>query len=391
MKLTQRRGYRTFACMLSMLVGIGLVRYSFAPLIPSMLSHTWIDAGQAGFLGTINFIGNLLGALCCTLLARRFNVATVCRWTLLVGLFSVTASAWELGFWWLAAMRFIAGMTAAGAMILAPVIVAAGEPPQRRGRLIGLVFAGSGIGVIGLSLLLPLVLGDGPSGGWLLTAALCAVSTALAWPGLRVPSKEAQAKTTTNTFKPQRFGLWILTAAYFLAAVGVVPHSIYLSAYVHQVLKMPVSFSTMVYAVYGLGVLVGGPLLDGLVTKRLGTRGALVLSTALGLGAVVMVLATTSLWWVVASGAVLGMAQMGIASIASHRVIELAGPAGHTRWWGLLTIAFNIGMASGSFAMGTMLHLHLGYLPGFWMAGGTLAASTVLAILVRKQPVTARQ
>ena len=78
--------------------------------------------------------------------------------------------------------------------------------------------------------------------------------------------------------------------AYTLAAVGIVPHSIYLSAYVHQVLGEPVSFATMVFGVYGLGVLLGGPLLDGQLTGRLGTWLALLVSTAVGLVAVAVVL-----------------------------------------------------------------------------------------------------
>ena len=82
------------------------------------------------------------------------------------------------------------------------------------------------------------------------------------------------------------------------------------------------------------------------ILKR--TWGSLILSSALGLGAVAVVLLTENIAWVVASGAVLGAAQMRIASITSHRVIELAGPVAHTRWWSLMTIGFNVGQAAGA-------------------------------------------
>ena len=42
-----------------MLAGIGLVRYAYSPLIPSMLDHHWITAAEAGYIGTFNFIGNI--------------------------------------------------------------------------------------------------------------------------------------------------------------------------------------------------------------------------------------------------------------------------------------------------------------------------------------------
>lgn len=377
--------YRTFACMLAMLVGIGLVRYSYSPLIPSMLADHWIDAAQAGYLGTLNFVGNLVGALACVRLAQRFSSATVCRWAMVLGLLSVAASAWELGFTWLMATRFLAGLTAAGTMILAPVVAAAGAPSEARGRIIGLVFAGAGIGVIGLSLSLPLVLSGGPEAGWLYTAGLVAVCILFAWPGLRETVETQAAESIEPPIEYGRFRIWLLAAAYTLAAIGIVPHSIYLSAYVHQVLEMPLSFSTLVFSVYGVGVLLGGPLLDGQGTRRLGTWAALILSTALALAAVVLVLVTQQIGWVVASGGMLGMAQMGIASITSHRVIELAGPAGHSRWWGRMTVGFNMGQAGGALAMGAMLHVHWGYLAGFWMAAIALIVSTVLVSFVRQR------
>jgi predicted MFS family arabinose efflux permease len=384
MKWTQTEGYRTFSCMLAMLIGVGLVRYAYSPLIPSMLGQHWITAGQAGYLGTVNFVGNLAGALLCAPLVRRFSATGVCRVSLVIGLLSVTASAWDLGFFWLILTRLLAGLAAAGAMIPGPAIAVAGAPSESRGRILGLVFAGAGVGVIGLSLLLPVVLEGGPTSGWLFTGALVAVFLAIGWVGLREAPAVSAEQAPDAAIEPDRLHLWILAAAYSLVAIGIVPHSIYLSAYVHQALHLPTSFSAMVFAVYGVGVLVGAPLLDGVLAKRLGTWESLVLSSALGLGAVAVVLLTENIIWVVASGAALGAAQMGVASITSHRVIELAGPVAHTRWWSLMTIGFNVGQAGGALAMGAFLSTHWGYPAGFWMAGVALALATTLAFFVRR-------
>ena len=144
------------------------------------------------------------------------------------------------------------------------------------------------------------------------------------------------------------------------------------------------SSSAMVLAVYGAGVLAGGPLLDGLLARRLGTWASLVLSTVLGLGAVATVLETDDVVWVVASGVARGAAQMGVASITSHRVIDLAGPVAHTRWWSLMTIGFNAGQATGALTMGALISADRGYLSGFWMAGIAMAITVLLAIFVRR-------
>jgi predicted MFS family arabinose efflux permease len=267
-------------------------------------------------------------------------------------------------------------------MILAPVIAVAGVRQALRGTAIGTVFVGAGAGVIGLSLLLPYFIESGPSKGWIFTSILVLICTILAWAGLSPRIKTDQPTIDDTQVPAGRKVMWIFFLAYLLAAVGIVPHSIYLSAYVHEALDQPVAFSTMVYAIYGAGVLVGGPLF-GLLSNIIGTRLSLAASSLTGLIAVLIVLVTTDLWFVVASGAILGAAQMGIATCTTHLVMELVGPARHTRWWGRLTIGFNIGQASGALAMGVMIHVHWGYLAGFWMAAGCLLASAILTLFVR--------
>ena len=383
MPMYERTWYRITSCMLVMLAGIGLVRYAYSPLIPSMLDHHWITAAEAGYIGTFNFIGNMIGAVFCALLARRFTAGWVCRMAMLIGLISVAASAFDFGFVWLASCRFLAGLTAAGAMILAPVIAVSGVSQSNRSTYIGYVFIGAGAGVIGLSLMLPLFLSDGPAGGWWFTAVLVLVCTVLSWAGTspRIPTDRPLADDS-DTVAPART-MWIFFLSYVLVAIGIVPHSIYLSAYVHQVLDQPVAFSTMVYAIYGGGVLVGGPFFGGVLARLISTHFAQVMTGVTCLLAVVIVLSTTSLWFVVASGAILGAAQMGVATCATHRTMELVGPANHTKWWGRITIGFNIGQAVGAFGMGLMIHIGWGYLAGFWMAAICLLLSTILTFFVR--------
>lgn len=370
---------------------IGLVRYAYSPLIPSMLEHEWISASQAGYLGTINFIGNLIGAICCAMFAKRFGAGNVCRVALLIGLVSVLCAAWkpEFGtawnaeFWWLAFCRFLAGLTAAGGMILAPVIVTAGASPKLRGVLIGLIFAGGGFGVVLLSLLLPLFVSEGPSGGWMFTAALVAGCIVIAWPGLTKRQLSPSHKSDAAGQQIYSLRLWILLVAYSLAAAGCVPHSIYLSAYVHKELDQPLSFSTMVFAVYGFGVMFGGPVFGGIGSKLLGRWLSEMLAILLGLLAVLTVVMTDNVLLVVISGGVLGLSQMGLGAVNSHRTLQLAGTKAQASWWGYMTVGYNIGQAGGAFAMGWMIHISLGYIAGFWMGVICFSLALIIAALVR--------
>lgn len=370
------------SCMLGMLASIGLVRYAYSPLVPAMIDHDWLSSSQVGYIGTINFIGNFIGAFACAWLSKRFTGGAVCRAALLIGLVSVGLSAIDFGPWWLAGCRFFAGLTAAGGMILTPALVAEGVSGRQRGKLISAVFAGSGLGVVILSLTLPLVAGDNATWGWLYTAVLTLVCLIIAWPGLKSRTAPKGSSVTMPEARVYRGRLCLLAVAYMFAAAAIVPHSIYLGAYIHVVLKQPISFSMMVYAIYGAGVMLGGPLMGGLIARLLGRYLSLVMCMGIGLAAPLMVVFTTSVWVVVASGFVLGIAQMGYASVVTHRVLILAGPGGHIKWWGRLTIVFNISMAAAAFAMGYMIHLGWGYLAGFWMAAGCFAAAMIFAFMV---------
>ena len=54
------------------LVGIGLARFAYTPLIPALIAEHWFGPSQAAYLGAANLAGYLAGAL----LARWMAGAT---------------------------------------------------------------------------------------------------------------------------------------------------------------------------------------------------------------------------------------------------------------------------------------------------------------------------
>ena len=58
------------AGLCSSLVGIGLSRFAFSPLIPLLVSEHWFAVSQAAYLGAANLMGYVVGALISLDLAR---------------------------------------------------------------------------------------------------------------------------------------------------------------------------------------------------------------------------------------------------------------------------------------------------------------------------------
>ena len=52
----------TFAALCATLVGIGLSRFAYTPLIPALIDAGCFTPGQAAYLGAANLVGYLAGA-----------------------------------------------------------------------------------------------------------------------------------------------------------------------------------------------------------------------------------------------------------------------------------------------------------------------------------------
>jgi hypothetical protein len=39
-----------------------MIRYAYAPLLPSMFHHKWLDPAAAGYVGGASFAGNFIGS-----------------------------------------------------------------------------------------------------------------------------------------------------------------------------------------------------------------------------------------------------------------------------------------------------------------------------------------
>ena len=53
----------TLSGLSATLVGIGLARFAYTPLIPALIAARWFDPAQAVYLGAANLAGYLAGAL----------------------------------------------------------------------------------------------------------------------------------------------------------------------------------------------------------------------------------------------------------------------------------------------------------------------------------------
>jgi hypothetical protein len=103
----------TVAGLCASLVGIGLARFAYTPLIPALISAGWFNPAQAAYLGAANLTGYLAGALLARRTAASVPTATLLRSMMLVETAAFFACAAPLPFSWFFVWRFAAGSPAA--------------------------------------------------------------------------------------------------------------------------------------------------------------------------------------------------------------------------------------------------------------------------------------
>ncbi|MFL2936268.1 MAG: YbfB/YjiJ family MFS transporter [Myxococcota bacterium] len=366
-------------CMIG--IGLCLCRYAYTPLIPSLVDHGWVTKAGAGYLSGFNCLGYLLGCVAALFLPARVGVRRLLQWSLVFAVAGQVMSAWNLGFAYLAFARAVTGMAGASLVILTPSLVLPHVTEGWKKVVSGICFTGAGAAIVMVSLLLPTFTAMSVTAGWLFEAGLTFGFAALAW-RLVSEAPRTSAETGLLSIPPRAkgagFSLGLLGTAYFLAAIGVTPHMLFLTDYLYRDLGVGVAESSRLFSLVGIGSLVGA-LSSGVIARWIGTKSSLILNYLLGSAAVAVVLLTVNVTLITISAFTMGFFLFCCVTLSSIGTGEISGLPRHPRDWGVLTLGFGAGLALGSYGLSGLLSLGASYYMLFVIAEGVLAVAFALA------------
>jgi len=371
----------TVSALCGSLVGIGLARFAYTPLIPALIAADWFSPGQAAYLGAANLAGYLVGALLAVPAARRIEGAHLLRAMMLLATASFFACALPLSFTWFFAWRLAAGIAGGAVMVLAAATVIRQVAPHRRGLVAGASFTGVGLGIALSGTLVPPLLQWGLAQAWLWLGAAALVLTLVAWGGW--PHTRRDAAVAAPTAPSPRVAnpplLKALSLEYALIAVGLVPHMVFLVDFIARGLGRGIAAGAGYWVLFGLGAVVS-PILVGRLADHIGFKHALRLAYVVQAAAVVLPAVTGQTAWLAVSSIVAGAFVSGIPPLVLGRVHELAPPdaASQRAAWGVCTVAFALGQALGGYGLSYLFAQGGGYALLFGI--GVVAALGALAI-----------
>jgi predicted MFS family arabinose efflux permease len=376
-------GRATLSGLCASLVGIGMARFAYTPLIPALIAAQWFAPSDVVYLGAANFAGYLAGALIGRSLAGRVSVPLMLRAMMLVATAGFFACAVPLSFAWFFFWRFSAGLSGGILMVLAAPSVLPHVPAERRGLAGGIIFTGVGLGIAASGTLVPLLLQLGLVATWCGLGALALVLTVVAWGGWPhdavLPSA---ARPGPGVGAPGSPGLRALYVEYAVNAVGLVPHMVFLVDFVARGLGRGLGSGAVYWVLFGLGAMIG-PVFSGSIADRIGFRPALLLAYLVQAAAVAVPVVTSDPVLLALSSVVVGAFTPGITTLVLGRLRELVPADAHRQRtaWGIATIAFAVGQGGGAYLFSYIFARTSSYVVLFEIGAAMIALALALDLM----------
>ena len=242
-----------FGLGLSVAAGNGLARFAYALVLPAMRDDLHWSYAEAGWLGTANAIGYVLGAVSGYMLLRRLRPSQLFALGLVLTFTALLLTGLRAEHAWLSATRMAAGVGTAWAFACGGALVAARYQghPDLRGTATGIFFAGGGIGIALAGVCVnPLLAQLGSSGwptAWLVLGTLATLASI--WPIREARRIGGSANATSNEPMDLR-GLAPSLLSYFLVACGYIVYMTFIFAWMGDQ-KLSWQFGTAVWLTLG--------------------------------------------------------------------------------------------------------------------------------------------
>lgn len=365
---------------LGVVVSLGLARFAYSLVLPSMRDDLGWSNAQAGTMNTVNAAGYLVGAIASALAYKRYGVRAGFIAGMALATLAVSGAALTSSYGAQLALRLVTGVASALTFIGGGALTAqlGRRDPERGGALLAVYVAGAGIGVVLSGLVVQPILATGGGawrGAWLALGALCLLATLLVVPTLRrvaEPGRAAPGEWSWRllTRSPR---LAVPAVAYLLFGAGYIAYVTFVVAYLHDHGTSALGI-TVFWSTFGLAVLAGVPLWGRLLDRLSAGRCLALMNLVLVVGALVPLLGGSPAAGL-ASAVLFGSAFMnvpaGMVHIARTRLPEPA-------WTGAIasfTVAFALGQVGGPALAGVLSDRAGGTGAGLALAAGILAVS----------------
>lgn len=371
------------AGIFSLLLGLGVARFAYTPLLPLMQAQAGLGVADAGWLAAINYGGYLSGALLAALIGDLVLKDRLYR----IGLLLAVASTALMGLasdpllW--ALSRFVAGLSSAAAMLFGTGLILNWLIRHHHRSELGIHFAGVGLGIAGCAAAVAVMQQwlDWRQ-QWFALTALGALLAIPAWRWLPPPDTSGVTRSgeKLEDNPPSPLFLRVFLAAYFCAGVGYVISATFIVAIVDRLPGLAGN-GTLVFLALGVAAAPACIVWD-LIARRSGELNALILAALLQVAGILLPLAG-GLAAALAGAMLFGGTFIGMVSL----VLTMAGryyPTRPAKMMGKMTLSYGAAQILAPAITGWLAAGRAGdYAIGLYLAAAVMLLGSALLFALK--------
>lgn len=374
-----------FAGFCSLILAMGIARFSYTPLLPVMVDEVGLSHAGGGWLASINYIGYLTGVFLASRIGSTVLKYRLYRWGMVIAVLSTALMAVSTDFYIWAISRFIAGLcTAAGLMIGSGLILNWLMRHQHRSEL-GIHFSGIGLGIAISSFAAILMHQHLPwDMQWIVLTGLgvLLLIPALGWFPSVPDDDHVTNKNPAMQHKPPNVKFMrLFMAAYFCAGFGYVVTATFMVAIINELPGLS-EVGGWMFLMAGV-VAVPSCILWDVIARKVGDVNALLFASLLEVLGIIAPTLGLGL-----AGAMIGAVLYGATAIAIVSLtLTMAGryyPAQPAKMMGKMSIAYGTAQIIAPALTGWITDGQSGYANGLYIAAGIMSIGIFLFYLMRK-------
>ncbi len=343
------------AGILSLILGIGIARFSFTSLLPAMMGD-FLDVTSTGVLASVNFAGYLSGAIFAIFIqdintkVRYFRLGMVLSvlTTLVLGM-TENYTLWVLS-------RIIAGFGTAMGMVVGSAIVMYKLDMPDKTKAMGIHFSGIGIAILVTDLIAKAVFASGHSwqSAWIVLS-LTGIPLALYTIYILSFDHHVKQAAVKHSFDISIFTPFVLllTIAYFTEGVGFVVQATFLPDIIDSIPGLE-GWGSRTWTMVGLAG-IPSCILWMRLAHRFGSIQVMILAMALQVIGILLPTFTNNITLILLSGILYGGTFVGLVAlflnlggrIAAHNPVILMGA---------FTTAYGIGQVTAPLYSVALVH-----------------------------------
>ena len=384
-KLTKIRVYIAGIC--SLIVTVGVARFSYSLLLPVMQEGAGLTDLGSGWLASTNFMGYMFGVL---LAASMHNLNYKYNLHRIYLVLSVITSATmvlttDITTW--AILRFLAGTCASGGFIIASGLVLKWLVKNNHRAELGIHFAGAGLSIVITSLLFEAIqaLEADWQQQWLALSVLAIVFAVPAWLWMPHPSTENKNQEVVKDNPPSKTFKSLMMLAYFCAGYGYAVSSTFIVDIVESTKGLQ-GQGGLVFLLIGLAAIPAALIWDR-IARRFGYLKTLIAAYLLQVTGIILPALNNSLPTAIVSALLFGGTFIACVSL----VLTMAGkffPSDPAKFMGTMTLSYGAAQIIAPVCTGYIVEIYGSYNPGLYLSAAVVMVGTVFlySLLNLKHP-----